>query len=106
MYLDRYDLKRIKRAIVKQLKEGLAIDDIRVCLGDLILWHTGDNFLEDKCHNTMYFNGRVTKKERANKEYECINDELAIRVFDKDDIQFTLIGNEDCISDDLIYLNI
>lgn len=52
----------------------------------------------------MFFEGRLTNKEKNNKKFDYIDNELAIRVFDTDDIQFTLEGKEEYYDIEIIYL--
>ena len=106
MYLTRYDLRKIKGAFQKQLDAGKSFDEMRVPINGCELYTIGDNIFVLKDQN-MYFDGKPTKKERHNKTYIHMDNELQIRVFDVDDIQFTIEGVEDYVlGSDIIYLDI
>lgn len=103
MVLNRTELKRIKKKFLKQLNQGKKIDEIKVLVNGYKLSHIGDNCFEFS-NQDMFFEGRLTNKEKNNKKFDYIDNELAIRVFDTDDIQFTLEGKEEYYDIEIIYL--
>ena len=103
MVLNRTELKRIKRSFQKQLNQGKKIDEIKVIVNGYKLSHIGDNYFEFTSQD-MFFEGRLTNKEKNNKKFDYIDNELTIRVFDTDDIRFTLEGKEEYYDIEIIYL--
>lgn len=105
MVLIREELKQIKRQFQRQLKAGKNLDEVKVLVNGYKLSHIGDNYFEFSSQD-MFFEGRLTNKEKNNKKFDYIDNELAIRVFDVDDIQFSITGREDYHENEIVYLNI